>query len=100
MKCLIKIAQKQSFAEEYENLLQGKDINVKSRAMSLSPFLDSEGIIQVGGRLINSGFNYSKKHPILICSKHPMTKLLMITERIRLLHAGPQLTLSSLRERF
>lgn len=41
-----------------------------------------------------------KKHPILLDAKHHFTKLLMKHEHVRLFHAGPQLLLSSFRERF
>ncbi|KAJ8976507.1 hypothetical protein NQ317_012711 [Molorchus minor] len=40
-----------------------------------------------------------KKHPILLCSKHHLTVLIFRDEHIRLLHAGPQQVLASLRER-
>lgn len=99
-ECLIKVAQKQSFPVEYHHLCQGKEIDNKSRVLKLNPFLDGKGIIRVGGRIQNSNFLYDKKHPILICSKHHLTRLLFVNEHLRLLHAGPQLTLASLREKF
>lgn len=99
-KCLIKLAQKQSFPFEYVQLSNKKELNSKSRVINLNPFFDDENIIRVGGRILNSKYVYDKKHPILICSKHHFTKLLFLSEHLRLLHAGPQLILASLREKF
>lgn len=56
-------------------------------------------MIRIGGRLCNSSsFDYNKKHPILLCSKHRLTLLLFVSEHKRLMHAGSQLLLYNLRE--
>jgi hypothetical protein len=47
-----------------------------------------------------SEFSYNKKHPILLISKHHFTKILVRYEHLRLLHAGPLLLLSTLREQW
>lgn len=67
---------------------------------SLTPFLDENDIIRVGGRLGNSKFENDKKHPILLPGNHMFTNRLFIDEHNRLLHAGPQLLLASICERF
>lgn len=72
----------------------------KSKISSLNPFLDKEELIRVGGRLHASSFGFEKKHPIVLDSRHHFTKLLFEYEHNRLLHAGPQLLLSSVREQF
>lgn len=56
--------------------------------------------MRVGGRLENSDYCYDKKHPILLQSAHRFTKLLFIHEHKRLMHAGPQLLLASIKERY
>ena len=43
-----------------------------SKLISLSPFLDEEGIIRVGGRLENADFCYSRKHQILLPKAGPL----------------------------
>ncbi|XP_056641512.1 uncharacterized protein LOC130448253 [Diorhabda sublineata] len=47
-----------------------------------------------------SNLKYYEKHPILLSSKHKFTVLLVLYEHERLLHAGPQLLLSSLCEKY
>lgn len=98
--CLVKFSQGESFPIELRMLRKGGEIKSKGGLLSLSPFIDPSGILRVGGRLELSDFEYDKKHPILLSSKHPLTKLLFVHEHRRLLHAGPNLLLSSIRERF
>lgn len=95
------IAQKQMFSHLYSALEKNLPVPVKRncRISGLNVFFDENKVIRVGGRLSNaSEFSYSKKHPILLCSKHRFTLLLFRDEHKRLLHAGPQLLLSTLRE--
>lgn len=97
---LVKLSQQESFPDELKLLSQGKPLRSSSSLISLNPFLDSKGMLRVGGRLHNSQFSYDKKFPLLISGKHPLTKPLVTQEHLRLLHAGPQLLLSNLRDRY
>lgn len=96
---LAKISQQESFPLELNECLNQGKLKPKSIVASLNPFLDSQGLLRVGGRLSNTKYDYDKKHPILLHSKHHFTKILFIQEHNRLLHAGPQMLLSSIRER-
>lgn len=96
---LIRISQGESFPEELKQLKKGETIG-RSSILRLTPFLDTDGILRVGGRLHHSHFSYGKKHPILLSGKHHLSRLIVIDEHLKLLHAGPQLLLSSLRENF
>lgn len=98
LTALVKFAQEQSFPRELEALRQQVKLSPKSNIFALSPFIDSQGILRVGGRLAKSDFDFDKKHPMLLCSKHKLTKLLFTHEHARLLHAGPQLMLASTHE--
>ncbi|XP_061720563.1 uncharacterized protein LOC133527531 [Cydia pomonella] len=105
-RMLVRFAQMQSFPDVYDSLLKNKPIKTNckqyNRISGLNVFLDDRNkfkVIGVGGRLCNStSFDYNKKHPVLLCSKHKLTVLLFKYEHKRLLHAGPQLLLSTLRE--
>ncbi|XP_041989097.1 uncharacterized protein LOC121740468 [Aricia agestis] len=88
----------QSFPLEYK-LLQGKkSLSSKSKLLNLSPFIDNDGLIRVGGRLKSSNYTYDKIHPILLDSSHQISKLLFKYEHIRNMHAGPQLLLATIRQ--
>lgn len=97
---LIQIGQLQSFSFEIGLLKQRKTLPQKNKLLQLTPFIDSNDILRVGGRLENSQYNFDKKHPIILDSKHNLTKLIMINEHIRLFHAGQQLLLASVRDKY
>ena len=42
----------------------------------------------------------TKVHPIILHGKHPLTRLIILTEYLRLLHAGPALLSASLGRRY
>jgi hypothetical protein len=49
---------------------------------------------------MNADITYDEQHPIILPPEHHITKLLVIEEHQRLLHAGAQLVLASLRAKF
>lgn len=98
-KTLVKIAQRECFPREMQNNKEETLFLVK-KLNSLNPFIDSEGIMRVGGRLNNSEFSNDKRHSMVLLAKHRLSKLILKDEHIRLLHAPPQALLASIRERF
>nr|CAH7759089.1 unnamed protein product [Callosobruchus chinensis] len=96
---LVKIAQGESFSAEIRHIKDEK-LSSKSRLICLNPFLDDDGYLRVGGRLANSEFNFEKKHPLILAKEHTLIKLLVRQYHQKLLHAGPQHVLASLREKF
>jgi hypothetical protein len=99
MLIILKNVQYQAFSTEIKELEGGRQVSKKSRLTSLNPFLDDSGLIRVGGRLRNSGAHSDVKHPIVL-PKCEITELIIQAEHISLLHAGPQATLASLRQRY
>lgn len=96
---LTKASQSQSFPDILDSLIKNKPLYHSHNLIKLNPFIDKQNLIRVGGRLCNSPeFSYSKKHPILLSSKHTFTRLLFSAEHERLLHAAPQALLYTLRE--
>ncbi|XP_047995968.1 uncharacterized protein LOC125233866 isoform X2 [Leguminivora glycinivorella] len=95
---LIKLAQQESFSAELETLRKGHRLSPKSHILTLAPFIDSQGLLRVGGRLDASDCTYDQKHPMLLRAKHTLTKLIFTHEHVRLLHAGPQSLLASVRD--
>lgn len=96
---IIRLSQKESFPE-YSLLMNGKALPKKSSLLKFNVFFDENKLIRVGGRLKNSQFNYDKKYPLLIQSNHIVTKLLFEYMHKKLMHAGPQLLLASIRENY
>ena len=98
--CCIKTTQQTSYAREVRDLLNSQEVSTTSSIKTLHPFIDQQGLIRVGGRLQHSALPYDIKHPIILPPTHHLTKLVVSTEHRRLHHAGPQLLIASLRERY
>ena len=73
---IIKLVQRESFNEEYTLLLNNEEIK-NGRLKELSPFLDENGIIRVGGRLKWAKIPYEWKHQIILPAKHHITTLIV-----------------------
>ncbi|XP_045777393.1 uncharacterized protein LOC123875556 isoform X2 [Maniola jurtina] len=99
LNLIIKISQMESFSE-YQLLKNDKKLPKNSTLNKFNVFLDENQLMRVGGRLDNSDFSYDKKHPIILQSSHLVTRLLFKHEHKRLMHAGPQLLLASIRETY
>lgn len=95
----LKAIQSDAFPKELSALQRSHPLSSKNRISPLSPFLDENGLIRVGGRLQNSPLPVRNKHPILLAS-HQLVTLIIRSAHLRSLHAGVQLTLSTLRREF
>jgi len=95
---LIRDSQRQCFPDEYSRLKSGSPLKSDSILLSLSPYLDSHGVIRVGGRLKLSEFPLQTKHPVLLPSKHPLTNLIVRFYHHKARHQGRHLTHGAVRE--
>jgi hypothetical protein len=97
---IVKSIQKRSFAEEYHQLSTGGGIEKNSTIRNLSPFLDENGVIRVGGRIRNANLAYNQKHPVLIPKNHNVTEAIIRHFHVKNLHSGTQSTLASIRQQY
>lgn len=74
--------------------------NVKGPLKPLHPFLDSQGLVRVGGRLQNTDFSFAQKHPIILPKGSFITDLIISHEHLRLLHTAPKLMLAHLNQKY
>jgi len=51
-----------------------------NKLRSLTPFLDNHNVMRVGGRLSNALIPYAQKYQIILPSKHPLTRLVIVYE--------------------
>ncbi|CAG7719544.1 unnamed protein product [Allacma fusca] len=96
---LIRVAQLQSFGEELKSLSTVGSV-LKGKIATLSPFLDSRGLMRVGGRLIRADLPQDIMHPILLPKKHKLTELIIRQEHLINLHAGTQLLLATIQRKY
>ncbi|XP_062713451.1 uncharacterized protein LOC134290347 [Aedes albopictus] len=97
---LCRLAQRDSFPEEMSNFRSRKNPPTSSPLKWLKPKMSKEGVIRVGGRLGSAAVSEDVKFPIVLSSKHPMSALLAKFYHQMLLHAGPQLMLATIRQKF
>ncbi|XP_076382765.1 uncharacterized protein LOC143260625 [Megalopta genalis] len=96
---IIKLVQAKHFERELRTLNRRADQEIPHKLAKLSPFIDQDGILRVGGRLHNSALTFSQTHPIILPKSH-VTSCIILKEHTDLLHAGTQHTLYSLRKTY
>ena len=93
----LALSQEDHFSNEIQLLKENLHLPNSSSLLSLHPFIDSTGILRVSGRESNAyKMAYSRLHSVILLGKHPITKLLIRSEHLRLLHAGTTLLSASL----
>ncbi|GFV00722.1 integrase catalytic domain-containing protein [Trichonephila clavipes] len=97
---LVKLVQQMEFNSEIKDLSCKGMVNPQSKIRNLSPFLDSENVLRVGGRLAHSKLCFDKKHQIILPNNHRLTNLILEMTHKRHLHVSPQTLLSIVRQRF
>ena len=99
-KYWVSHSQECCFADDIATLKSKRDIALSSPLLPLHPLLDSSDIVRVGGRTRNARLPYHTQHQVVLSGKHPLTKLIIRSEHLRLLHAGPTLLGASLSHKF
>ena len=97
---LLKKSQQRCFAKEVQSLQAQQNIAPTSRLRTLTPELDSEGLLRVGGRLSRSNLSRFQQHPIIVDSKSTIIQKLFSYKHIHLGHCGPSLLLCQTSNRF
>ena len=97
---LWRVVQRGSFAEDYSALSKEGVVKNSSSLRRLLPFIGSDGLIRVSGRLQNSSLSESEKHPIILPPKNHVTRLLIRDTHLHSLHGGPLLVQSILSRQF
>ena len=90
---LVLRSQDRSFSAEKHSLSLGHQVPNHSKLLSLTPFLDRENLIRVGGRLKNSCLSLSQSHLIILNSTDILITLMFNYFHVCLGHCGPSLLL-------
>lgn len=86
-KVVLRWVQEESFSSDLQQLKRGQPLSSKNPLISLTPFIDHEGLIRVGGRMKNAE---EQKHPIVLASNHYITGLIMREVHEKLLRCPPE----------
>uniref|UniRef100_A0A2S2PGT2 Integrase catalytic domain-containing protein n=1 Tax=Schizaphis graminum TaxID=13262 RepID=A0A2S2PGT2_SCHGA len=79
------------------------DVGAQSMLVSLarlSPFLDSVGVVRVGGRMQNSNWSERRKHPMLIPKESHLAVLIVRHWHLYACHARPRLLIALVQQQF
>ncbi|XP_062710030.1 uncharacterized protein LOC134288640 [Aedes albopictus] len=90
--------QREAFADELHMLQHNK--TKKSKFLQLAPFLDSDGLLRVGGRLKHTKLPFHRKHQLLLPPGHHVTRILIESLHKEHLHVGQQGLLAMVRQRY
>ena len=74
---IIISVQKEVFAEEIKLIENGKKLPKKSPLAKLSPVIDSNGLLRVGGRLERAELSIEERHPVILPGSHHITTLIV-----------------------
>ncbi|GBM13210.1 hypothetical protein AVEN_187982-1 [Araneus ventricosus] len=97
----VRITQNDSYSNEITCLKNNKSLPRDSKLLCLNPFLDSNGILRVTGRLGKSThLSTFEKHSIILPSKTKLTELLIWDSHKRVFHSGVSHTLVQVREKY
>ncbi|XP_075163105.1 uncharacterized protein LOC142235730 [Haematobia irritans] len=92
---LIVMSQKRHFPLEYSCLEKKKQLPSDSPLLSLTPFIDNNGIVRANGRLgSTTALSYGQRHPFILAYKSTLARLYVDFIHVLTLHGGIQLTLS------
>ena len=89
-----------AFPEEILPLKEKRGIPLMSKLFCFHSVLDSYSLMRVAGSLGQAKLSYWKQHPVLLPANHELTNLIICSQHLWLLHAGPTLVVASLSHRF
>jgi len=70
------------------------------RLKQLTPFLDEDGVLRVGGRLSKAELPYDSQHQIILNKNCPISIKIVRECHLKNLHAGVSLLIATLRQRY
>ncbi|XP_050419539.1 uncharacterized protein LOC126832715 [Patella vulgata] len=89
---VIREVQREVYEDDFQFLSSGKQLPKSSSLTKLSPYIDKDGLMRIGGRLDYSNIPEAEKHPILVPGKHHIATLLIRNFHERVHHQGRHIT--------
>ena len=96
---IIISVQKEVFAEEIKLIENGKKLPKESPLAKLSPVIDSNGLLRVGGRLERAELSIEERHPVILPGSHHITTLIVQHCHNEVKHQGRHFTHGLVRAR-
>ena len=99
MKLIIKEIQKDSFEDELRRITKGEQVRADSRLKCLTPFINSDGILCMGGRIQHPTDDIAKNPPILPDKDEIVDKIIQSIHE-NSMHSGAEQTLYLVRAQY
>ncbi|UYV72012.1 hypothetical protein LAZ67_9001549, partial [Cordylochernes scorpioides] len=100
-RIILQSIQFQHFREEVRGLTTLGSVKRTSKIYGLTPFLDNQGILRVGGRLKWApSMTYEQKLSALLPSSGKVAQMIVQAVHMRTLHGSVHLMLSTLRQKY
>jgi hypothetical protein len=96
----LRRAQLTEFEPEMRCLEKGGIIPESSIVKRFEPILDEFGQLRIGGRLSNAKLEFGEMHPVIIPTKHLLTKVIVRMRHVRNDHLSPEKLLHALRLKY
>lgn len=96
----IRITQRTYWPQLHKQCSNSQLVITPNALAQLNPFLDTSGVVRVGGRLRFSLLGEAAKHPVLLPKKAHLTYLVIWHYHLNLLHGGLRLVMSLLQRKF
>nr|XP_046258521.1 uncharacterized protein LOC124066300 [Scatophagus argus] len=90
--------QHDAYSEELKCITAKRDLPSHSSLLKLKPSIDSSGLLRVGGRINQTGFEVRETNPLIIPGSHHVTTLLIRHHHERVQHQGRHFTEGAIRE--
>ena len=94
---IIKVVQSEQFGEEISCIKERKKLPQNSPLLALNPFLDSFGVLRVGGRLNKATLQSAEKNPIILSAHQHISTLLVLHYHSEVKHQGRHFTEGAVR---
>ncbi|XP_060079797.1 uncharacterized protein LOC132559197 [Ylistrum balloti] len=94
---ILKVVQQEFYSMEIDCLQKGLPLNRNNSLLKLSPFLDDEGLLRIGGRIQNSDIDLPGKDPIFVPAKHHVATLIVRHYHEKSEHQGRHITEGKIR---
>lgn len=90
----VKEIQQRAFPHEIKLISNQQQLPRSNPLLHLTPWIDSQGLLRIGGRLQSAPLSTTSKHPLILPRNSVLTSLVISDAHVKTLHGGTQLTLS------
>ena len=93
---IIRGTQRRHFTDEIRLMERNQCVKKSSSIYKLDPYIDSNGLLRVGGRLNQSTMDESVKHPLLIPKGSILARLIIKWCHEKVAHSGRGITMNQM----